>query len=71
MGCMWYETACLEKKCNGEGVVVCRIKEKGAVSSRLEREYKKVTLRTSQVTRVPCLSCLEKEANNSRGYISA
>jgi len=71
MGCRWYGTTCIEKKCNGEGFVSCRIRERGTISDRVEGEYKKITMRKPQMTRTICLSLLEEKAYNSRVYVSA
>jgi hypothetical protein len=71
MSCIWYGTTCLEKKCDGEGFVACRIKERGTSSDKVEGEYKKITIRNPQKKNIPCLSCLEKTAYNSKIYVSA
>lgn len=66
MRCRWYETACLEKKCNGEGLVSCKVRERGAIFDRMRKEYKKRTTRNPQQTKTICLSCLEKTSYDSK-----
>ncbi len=55
--CVWYET-CREKRCDGNGSVKCRIRERGTLSSRMEGEYTKITFRDPRLCRIPCVSFL-------------
>ena len=67
MVCEWYDSrVCPQKRCDGNGSVYCKIKEKGILFRKMEGEYKRVKLRSPQITKSHCFSLLEKEACNSQ-----
>ena len=63
--CAWYEV-CPEGKCDGNGSVHCRVREKGILSSKMEGEYARIIFRTPKFCRIPCFSFLDNLVYNSR-----
>lgn len=58
MVCVWYGI-CLEKKCNGDGILNLRVREKGTFIDKTKGEYKR--LRGASISKIYCFSCLEEK----------
>ncbi len=59
MVCEWYDDrVCPQKKCDGNGSIYCKIKEKGFRKD--EGEYRRVRSRTMYISKIHCFSLLEK-----------
>jgi len=70
--CIWYGTACSEKRCDGGGYVSCRVRKTGAVSDKLTGKYRNIRTKVSEISQIRCLSLsLESRASSSETSISA
>ena len=63
--CAWYEV-CPEGRCDGNGSVNCRVRERGVICNRMEGEYTRITFRNLKVCRIPCVSFLDNRIYSSR-----